>query len=429
MKKTITVSELFAGVGGFRLGLEAINNKKGIFQTVWANQWEPPGSDAKQFAWRCYETRFGKGSCVNKDIHEVLKSVKNGTSTIPQADLLVGGFPCQDYSVAKPLSMSQGMEGKKGVLWWDIYAYLENLKPSYVLLENVDRLLKSPASQRGRDFAVMLSCFSRLGYSVEWRVINSGEFGFPQRRKRVFIFAALHTFSPEKPNEPLLDNGVLSGAFPARELIDYETGTVSRDAYKVSCDFGKGLNVSPFKNAGYFSDGKFFTANYEVRWEGEQKTLQDILVSPHEVPENYWLNAHELSKWQYLKGAKREERFNKKAGFKYIYSEGSMSFPDKLTAPSRTILTGEGGAGASRFEHVVKQNGRLRRLLPVELERLQTFPDNWTNTGMTDTQRAFCMGNALVVGVVSRIGEEILNRAVREKQKPGILNRHKRVVS
>lgn len=415
MKKTVTVSELFAGVGGFRVGLEAVNNKKGTFKTVWANQWEPPGSDAKQFAWRCYETQFGKGSCVNKDIHEVLKAVKNGTYNLPKADLLVGGFPCQDYSVAKPLSMSQGMEGKKGVLWWDIYTYLENLKPPYVLLENVDRLLKSPANQRGRDFAVMLSCFSRLGYSVEWRVINSGEFGFPQRRKRVYIFASLHSFSAEKPSELLLDDGVLSNAFPAKELVGYEAGIVSQDAYEVSSGFGKGLKVSPFKTAGYFRDRTFYTANYEARWEGEQKTLQDILVLPHEVPNEYWLNTHELSKWQYLKGAKREERFNKKTGFQYMYSEGSMSFPDKLTAPSRTILTGEGGAGASRFKHVVQQNGRLRRLVPVELERLQTFPDNWTKTGMTDTQRAFCMGNALVVGVVSRIGKEILNRAVREK--------------
>lgn len=103
--------------------------------------------------------------------------------------MVVGGFPCQDRSVAKPLSQAGGIEGKKGVLWWDIYRFLYLKEPGYVLLENVDRLLKSLASQRGRDSAIMLSCSADLGYSVEWRVVNSAEYGAPQRRKRVYIYA------------------------------------------------------------------------------------------------------------------------------------------------------------------------------------------------------------------------------------------------
>ena len=197
---SIRVVELFAGVGGFRLGLDGYNNPEqpefhmeaaGPFQTVWANQWEPNGSKAKQFAWRCYEDRFGTGSCVNEDIAEVLRKVDKGEADIPQFDMLVGGFPCQDYSVAKPLSQSSGIEGKKGVLWWSINTLLEKRKPRLVLLENVDRLLKSPSTQRGRDFAIILSCLSRLGYSVEWRVINAADYGMPQRRRRVYIFAEL----------------------------------------------------------------------------------------------------------------------------------------------------------------------------------------------------------------------------------------------
>jgi len=176
----IRVIELFAGVGGFRLGFEGYNANgmtlpsAGPFTTVWANQWEPPGTVGRQFAARCYQERFGEeANLENRDIHAVLDDVEAGLYEIPDADLLCGGFPCQDYSVTKPLSQSHGIEGKKGVLWWDIHRALELKTPKYVVLENVDRLLKSPAKQRGRDFAIMLSCFYALGYSVEWRVITA----------------------------------------------------------------------------------------------------------------------------------------------------------------------------------------------------------------------------------------------------------------
>lgn len=116
MANEIRIAELFAGVGGFRLGLDGYGKKgddfymepAGPFHTVWANQWEPMGQKSKQFAWRCYEKRFGEGSCVNEDIAKVLDEVDAGTRTIPEFDMLVGGFPCQDYSVAKPLALAAG---------------------------------------------------------------------------------------------------------------------------------------------------------------------------------------------------------------------------------------------------------------------------------------------------------------------------------
>ena len=180
----IKIAELFAGVGGFRLGLEGYDNREhpefsmppaGPFKTIWANQWEPPGTEARQFAARCYANRFGKNSVVNEDINKVLEQAEADERVIPDVDMVVGGFPCQDYSVARPLNQARGIEGKKGVLWWDIYRFLHLKEPKYVLLENVDRLLKSPATQRGRDFAIILSCMADLGYSVEWHVVNSGE--------------------------------------------------------------------------------------------------------------------------------------------------------------------------------------------------------------------------------------------------------------
>ena len=422
--ETIEVAELFAGVGGFRLGLEGYHDPEhpefdmpaaGPFQTVWANQWEPPGNETKQFAWRCYERRFGEGSCVNVNINQVLNDYEADVDDygIPEdIDMVVGGFPCQDYSVAKPLSQAGGIEGKKGVLWWDIYRFLHLKEPRYVLLENVDRLLKSPASQRGRDFAIMLSCLADLGYSVEWRVVNSAEYGFPQRRKRVYIYAEL---TPETWDlEERISSGVLSTALPISEPDSFREITIPKDPYEATTSFNVGgTGKSPFGTAGAMDGLRVVTCDAVEDYHGERKTLGSVIVPADEVPESFYVPEEKLEKWRYLKGSKSAIRTKKGPDgteFTYHYSEGSMAFPDLLENPSRTILTGEGGAGASRFKHIVEIDGRYRRLVPDELDQLQGFPKGWTNTGMTDGHRAFCMGNALVVGVPHLIGNEISKR-------------------
>ena len=420
--KTIRVAELFAGVGGFRLGLDGFSDPDhpkfdmpaaGPYETVWANQWEPPGNESKQFAWRCYEQRFGTGSCVNEDINKVLDAYEAGETDIPDVDMVVGGFPCQDYSVAKPLSQAGGIEGKKGVLWWDIYRFLYLKEPRYVLLENVDRLLKSPASQRGRDFAIMLSCLSDLGYSAEWRVVNSAEYGFPQRRKRVYIYAEL---TPETWDlRDRVAHGVLPSALPIEEPEGFDMVEVPDDPYIVTQSFNiGGKGKSPFGTAGAMQDFQVVTCDAVEAYSGPRRTLGDVIVPASEVPDSFYVPDDQLGKWRYLKGSKSEERVKKAPDgteFAYHYSEGSMAFPDLLENPSRTILTGEGGAGASRFKHIVEIDGRYRRLVPDELDQLQGFPKGWTNTGMTDGHRAFCMGNALVVGIPHLIGREIAKRA------------------
>ncbi len=422
--KTIRVAELFAGVGGFRLGLDGYHDPAhpefdmpaaGPFETVWANQWEPPGNETKQFAWRCYEARFGEGSCVNEDIDKVLDDYEFGADDhgIPEEiDMVVGGFPCQDYSVARPLSQAGGIEGKKGVLWWDIYRFLHLKEPRYVLLENVDRLLKSPATQRGRDFAIILSCLADLGYSVEWRVVNSAEYGFPQRRKRVYIYAELT--SENWDLEGRVSSGVLSSALPIMQPESFSEVIIPEDPYVVTQEFNVGgKGKSPFGTAGAMSDLRAVTCDAVEDYHGERKVLGDVIVPPEEVPEAFYVPEDKLEKWRYLKGSKSEERTKRGADgteFTYHYSEGSMAFPDLLTNPSRTILTGEGGAGASRFKHIVEIDGRYRRLVPDELDQLQGFPKGWTDTGMTDSHRAFCMGNALVVGLPHAIGIEITRR-------------------
>ena len=422
MSESIKVAELFAGVGGFRLGLEGYSSadhpefdlpSAGPFKTVWANQWEPPGTPGRQFAARCYEARFGEGSVINEDINRVLDQVEAGEREVPTVDMVVGGFPCQDYSVARPLSQAHGIEGKKGVLWWDIYRFLklQNDRSEdaarYCLFENVDRLLKSPASQRGRDFAIILSCLASLDYSVEWRVVNSAEYGFPQRRKRVYIFAER---SADWTIETRLQDGVMSRAFPMEAPGEENTREVfvPEDPYDASENFNLTGKTSPFMDAGVMVDHRVLTCPVIEKYDGARKALGDVLIPLDEVPEEFFIEPEQLPKWEYLKGSKREERTNKKTGFTYWYSEGQMAFPDATDKPSRTILTGEGGRGASRFKHVIEcADGRYRRLVPDELDQLQGFPRGWTDTGMSDGNRAFCMGNALVVGIPHRIGKAI----------------------
>lgn len=418
-KNEIKVAELFAGVGGFRIGLEGHGKKKlNGYRTVWSNQWEP--ATQKQHASEVYVARFGAEGHSNEDIAKV------PVDSIPSHDLLVGGFPCQDYSVARTLSQAAGLQGKKGILWWEIFRILDKHKnpPRFLFLENVDRLLKSPAKARGRDFAIMLASLAKLGYAVEWRVINAADYGKPQRRKRTFILGYKKGTGIERdmrsyikdPKSWLLRDGVIAEGFKvendAKNIIHYSIGN---DPAKISDEFEKLFpNNIDFQNTGMMISGEVYTTRSIPVYRGKKMTLGDILEDEKKVPKEYFIAENDLVSWQKLKGAKKEER-KSKSGFTYLYSEGAMAFPDLPTNPSRTIITAEGGATPSRFKHVVKtKSGKYRRLLPIELERLCQFPENHTMlNGISDVKRAFFMGNALVVGVIQDMGRALLNRIKR----------------
>ena len=413
--KKIRVAELFAGVGGFRLGLEGRNGKSG-FKVVWSNQWEP--ATKKQHASDVYMNVFGKNRHSNEDISKVV------TKDIPDHDLLVGGFPCQDYSVARTLSQSAGLQGKKGVLWWSIERILREKgakAPKFLMLENVDRLLKSPASQRGRDFAVMLASLSNLGYAVEWRVINAADYGMPQRRRRIYIIGYKDTTEQYKkisktlPGEWLLKDGLFAKSFPVeRKGSASKNIKLSNALDEISKSFNKNEigSGSPFANAGLMMNHNVWTIQTSPKYNGKIKTLGEILIPEADIPDEYFIDKKDLRKWEYQKGGKKEKRTGKD-GFEYNYSEGPIAFPDHLDRPSRTIVTGEGGSTPSRFKHIIQlKSGRYRRLTPIELERLNMFPDNHTkHDGISDVRRAFVMGNALVVGVIERLGKELSKRA------------------
>lgn len=414
--KKLKVIELFAGVGGFRLGLE----NTGQFEVVWSNQWEP--STKRQYASEVYEARFGSKNHSNRDIAEV------DTDEIPDADVLVGGFPCQDYSVATTLKSSKGLIGKKGVLWWSIHRILSEKKnpPKYLILENVDRLLKSPSTQRGRDFAVILKSLDDLGYAMEWRVINAADYGMPQRRRRTFIMAYHTSTSVYKSLKKtgkldwLHRNGTIAKAFPVENLstapnlftvqeVEKESFTITDNLVDISEHFNEDKTSSPFKNTGLHISGQTFTIETAPSYDKKRTVLGDVLQNC-KVDETFFIPSDDFPKWEYLKGSKKEIRIAKN-GFEYQYSEGRMVFPDALDNASRTIITGEGGKAPSRFKHVVQTANGLRRLTPIELERLNMFPDDHTHLeGVSNGKRAFFMGNALVVGVVEKLGEALFQK-------------------
>ena len=407
MSKTLNVVELFAGVGGFRLGLEKANSD--VFKTVWANQWEP--SRKVQHAFDCYASHFESGvdEYSNKDI----TTVPNEHFANLDIDLLVGGFPCQDYSVARSLSGEKGLEGKKGVLFWEIKRVLENSHPKYVLLENVDRLLKSPSKQRGRDFAIMLATFRDLNYIVEWRVINAAEYGGAQKRRRVFIFAYKNDLDLAKrqldfPQDAIVfKEGFFAKTFPVKEEAYKDrvsTVKLPEDVLLISNEFSFGFHA-----AGVMIDGNVFTAHTEVLHE-EFFPLKDILLDESEVDEKYYLSESAVEKFAYLRGPKKIERTSA-TGHKYIFSEGGMSPTDELNGPGRTMLTSEGSV--NRSTHIVEVNGRKRYLTPLECERLNAFDDNWTEA-LPDRMRYFCMGNALVVSLITKMGQTLIEIEKKE---------------
>lgn len=415
------VLELFAGVGGFRVGLE--NSDREYFETKWANQWEP--SRKSQDAFEVYNYHFPDSENINISISDITDEQFSKMD----ADMIVGGFPCQDYSVARSKKDEQGIEGKKGVLFWEIIRATKNIRPKYLILENVDRLLKAPSKQRGRDFAIMLTAFNNLGYSVEWRVINAADYGRSQRRRRVFFFVYRNDtefarlvderfehndfiFDEIKYNEYLFHTGLFATEFPVQQTPvknRYAFYELESDIVNISDNF-----TGTFWNTGVMRHGKYYSVDTKPDFYGKAITLGEILQDEKEVPEKYFITDPEkLEKFKYLRGPKRIKRTSAD-GHTYIYSEGGMAPYDDLNLPGRTMLTSEGTV--NRSTHFLKVNGKYRLLTPVEAERLQDFPDNWTAkkkltdgsiVEVSDKMRMFFMGNALVTEIVRKIGDFI----------------------
>jgi DNA (cytosine-5)-methyltransferase 1 len=410
--------ELFGGVGGFRVGLESASSR---FKCVWSNQYEP-STPKVQSAADVYRYHFGEKTLSNVSIDEVLSD----NHDIPDFELLTAGFPCQDFSVAQSLATSKGLEGNKGNMWFKILEVIDRKNPQYCLFENVNRLIQSPAMERGRDFAYILASLNERGYLVEWMVVDASEYGFPQRRKRIFFFCYKDT-KLSKSNF----NNLLSKSFPFIKNdinnidLSFHLGDGSpEDIYKKFNPAPKGTlsaykynSPKKFNNYGKCINKEYTTFDFIPFFKGTKQRLGDVLIEDKLIDQKFFISVGDLEKWKKHKFGGEFKR-KSKSGFEYNIKIGKMSLYDSLDEPSRTILTAEGGKSASRSKHLIKTASNLsRRLTPIELERLNMFPDNFTKFGknkdgivyeLLDSKRAFLMGNALVVGCVKLIGKELI---------------------
>ena len=434
----LKVFSMFDGVGGFIVGLDEANRKlnKNFFQVTDTNQFEP--SRKAQDAFEVGVYNYPKINHSNEDIMQVSSEYFDEMKA-NGVNMIVGGFPCQDYSVARSKKHEMGIEGKKGVLFWEIIRAVNHIKPEYLILENVDRLLKSPSKQRGRDFAIMLGAFNQLGYTVEWRVINAADYGAPQRRRRVFFFIykndsafakkhGIKDLSPESFEAYIYKKGLFAKQFPVENSANknriYTDKLSELDAHSEEyiVDISNNFTGKVW-NTGLMKDGVYYTIDTTPVFE-KAMTLGEVVQKAKE----YYVEEHgeeayqeyiqkyviqdedKIKKFQYLRGPKKIERTTEE-GFTYIFSEGGMSETDDLSLPGRTMLTSEGSV--NRSTHFIKESNQFRLLTPNEAELLQCFPCDWTKykklsdgtvSEVNDRMRYFFMGNALVTSIVERIG-------------------------
>jgi DNA (cytosine-5)-methyltransferase 1 len=256
----------------------------------------------------------------------------------------------------------------------------------------------------------MLRCFHDAGYDVEWRVINAGEYGFAQRRRRIFIFGYHKSTNYYKATSKLnsekiiFNNGIFAKQFKIEEISE------KNNSIDISSKMFKGLEElsnsfkDGFYNSGHMHNGKIVTHKITpITKKGIP--LKDI-ITKEKVNNNFFLTEDAINKFIFLKGPKRIPRL-KTNGETYYYTEGGMAFPDNLDCPARTMLTSE--SSINRSSHIVEDymTKKMRFITPEEAERINGFPTGWTNTGMTQKRRYFMMGNALVVGIVRQLGNKI----------------------
>lgn len=330
--RVLTCGSLFAGVGGFDIAAERAG-----MEVAWQSEVDKHASAVLEHHW--------PGLNIG-DIHDVIiadDECRYGTA--PAVDVLCGGFPCQDYSVA---GNREGLAGDRGALWWEFHRLIREGRPTWVIGENVPGLL---SSRNGEDFATIIESLTELGYGVVWAVLDAQYFGVAQRRRRVFIVG--HSGGQPRPEILALSEGLFGYPAPSRETRQETAGTVAVGSH------GSGDIIGSLTRA-------FDSKNYS--------NVQEV-------------------------------------------SAGSLVAFTQNTRDEVRIINGDGQiSGALAAETGTKQQTYLaggpqvRRLTPLECERLQGFPDNWTAIdGNSDTQRYRQMGNAVAVPVVEWIMKRITN--------------------
>lgn len=328
------VVELFAGVGGFRIGLERAGHK-----VVWANEWN-------KYACDTYDKNF-PGQIDRRDLTAI------PATDIPSHDLICGGFPCQAFSQA---GKRQGFNETRGTLFFEILRIARHHRTPYLLLENVKGLLSHDG---GETFAVILEALDQCGYDAQWQVLNSKDFGVPQNRERVIIIG--HLRSRPRPE-----------VFPFRQ--DGDVSEPARGEARPAPQVSNALRAHGTGGGGDVEDSYIVQAT-GVNWPSRgPEPRPDGLAATLKAGESGTKN-------RILVG----------------YSGHTASPSDGL---AKTVKAGTHGVPGG--EGLVDEGFRLRRLTPIECERLQGFPDNWT-AGVSDTQRYKQMGNAVTTNVIEAV--------------------------
>lgn len=330
--------ELFAGIGGFRLSCD----RHGI-ETVWAND-----IDAKACA--IYRARYGSGEIHQGDINDFLDSV-------PEHDLLTGGFPCQPFSSA---GKKRGVRDPRGTLFQSIVEIIRRREPTYFVLENVKRLL---SMEDGSHFATILDALANLGYQVEWRLLNSMHFGLPQNRQRVLILGVHSRAQAEGVvQQPLLA--------PAWDLKLLSAEDLASFASPASGWTKLESHTKKFASWGVALGGNFFGRDLPKFSDAKPTPLLRTVLQPeHEVGSDFDFTkstqfrlTDNLPVNKFVQGV--EIISNQGGGARMGYT----IFGIDGVAPTLTSST-------SRHYERYKIGDNYRRLTNIEYARLQGFPD------------------------------------------------------
>ena len=371
-KEQLTAVELFAGIGGFHLGLAGAN-----IQTIWAN-------DINELCCKVYQSNFGSYSITLGDINEI------PISNIPEHDILTAGFPCQPFSSA---GKKLGVRDIRGTLFERIVEIVDQKQPTYFFLENVKRLL---TMESGYHFRLILNALSELGYFIEWRIVNPLQFGIPQNRDRVFIFGTKLNSTNITP----LALETLSVFLTDSDKFSFTQSEEKLEKYMLPIISIKSKNDSwgiAYKNKMY-TQHLSALPNIQPR-----KRLKDILQDESIVAPEFYFTA---DTWERIKQSKAVNRYCNEVEILYNQDGGArLGYTIFGTNGVASTLT----ASTSRHYERYQVDDKFRRLTNIEYARLMGFPDDWCRIARIYDQYAL-FGNAIVPACVEWVCQRIGKR-------------------
>ena len=400
----IKIFSMFSGVGGFELGFQQANLQTQVVGFC----------EIDKYASQILETKF-------KGIKNYGDATTIDETKLPNFDILVGGFPCQSFSMA---GKRKGFDEARGTLFFDVARILAHKKPRNFILENVKGLL---SHNKGKTFETILGILSNLGYIVEWELLNSKNYGVPQSRERMYIVGHLRGQSRPKVFSFREGNGVSeTSRKKERERSSQVSSTITSNYKRGTHAMGEQYILEPkelTKNLGqgqrvYSTNGASVSIKALGGGQGGKTGLYKI---PQATKQGYeWADLGDSVNLQNLKSKTRRGRVGKQIAQTLDTGNQQYTIVQATITPSRKNKSQNGRRFKDNEEpmftltqndvHGVMHNKtQIRRLTPIECERLQGFPDNWTK-GLSDTQRYKCMGNAVTTNVVEWVVTQLFKK-------------------